>query len=129
MQIVLPSGDPVWVSVTPDGVRGDATRGSGAQDAGLRDHAHALLEASQLPGFTETVRGVVASVREAVTGCQPDELTVDFGIEITVRTGGAVSVLATAGGAAQIHVSATWKRGTSPPGPAPPALTDPGAAP
>ena len=109
MQVILPSGDSVWVSVAPDGAQMDGGRGSGAQDVGLRDHAQALLQAGELPGFTETIRGVVVSVRESLAEYRPDELTVDFGIEITLRTGGAISVLAAAGGAAQIHVSATWK--------------------
>ena len=126
IQVILPSGDPVWVSVAPDGVQGDGTRESGAQDVGLRDQGQTLLRAGELPGFTETVRGVVASVRKALAEYRPDELTVDFGIEITLRTSGAISVLAAAGGAAQIHVSATWKRG---PSPALAASPDPGREP
>ena len=110
MQVVLPSGDPVWVSIGPADAGEDGELGGGAQDAGFRDQAQAVLQAGNLPGFSEAIRGVVTSVREALDECRPDEFTVDFGIQITAKTGGALSVLAEAGGSAQIRVSASWRR-------------------
>ena len=41
---------------------------------------------------------------------RPDSLTVEFGIEITARTGALLSVLAEAGGTAQVKVTASWDR-------------------
>jgi hypothetical protein len=109
MQVVLPSGDPVWVSLGRDDP-GEDGNGSGAQDAGLRDHVEAVIQAGKLPGFTEAIRGVVTSVREALEEHRPDEFTVDFGIQITAKTGSALSVVAAGEGSAQIRVSATWRR-------------------
>jgi hypothetical protein len=63
-----------------------------------------------LPGFAETVRGVVASVRQAIDEHRPDSLTVEFSIEITARMGALLSVLAEAGGTAQVKVTASWDR-------------------
>ncbi len=111
MQVILPSGDPVWVSVGSAGAAGaDDGQSSGAQDVGLREHPAAVLHAGQLLGFVEAVRGVVTSVRGALDECRPDEVTVTFGIEITARTGSVLSVLAEAGGSAQIRVNASWGR-------------------
>ena len=63
-------------------------------------------EALRLPGFAETVRGVVTSVWQAIDEHRPDSLTVEFGIEITARTGAVLSVLAEGGGTAQVKVTA-----------------------
>jgi hypothetical protein len=52
---------------------------------------------------------VVTSVRQALGEHQPDSFEVEFGIEITARTGRVVSVLAEAGGAAHIRVTASWR--------------------
>jgi len=108
MHIVLPSGDPVWVNVRP---AADGSPAGRVEDVGLRDRARDLIEAGQLPGFVEAVRGVVASVNEALEKCRPDEVTVEFSIEITARSGVVLSVLTDAGGSAQIKVSASWRGG------------------
>ena len=56
-----------------------------------------MIQAGLLPGFTETIRGVVVSVHKAIERMMPDELSVEFGIEITARTGKIVSVLSRGG--------------------------------
>jgi hypothetical protein len=106
IQVVLPSGDPIWVSVEPSQV--DQAERS-AEDVAFSGTASAVIEAGYLPGFTETVRGVVGSVQEALERLRPDALTVEFGIEINFRTGRVFSVLAEAGGTSHVKVSATWQ--------------------
>ena len=71
---------------------------------------HRLLEVLRLPEFTQTVRGVVTSVRQALDEHRPDSLTVEFGIEIVARAGAVLSVLAEAGANAHITVTASWDR-------------------
>jgi NTP-dependent ternary system trypsin peptidase co-occuring protein len=107
---MLPSGDLIWVRV--QGAAPAATRegAAGAVDVGLGQRISPVAEALCLPGFAETVRGVVASVRQAIDEHRPDSLTVEFGIEITARTGALLSVLAEAGGTAQVKVTASWDR-------------------
>lgn len=114
MHVMLPSGDPVWVEVGPTATADGAPTGK-TQDIGLRDRTHDLIEAGQLAGFAEAVRGVVASVHQALEKCQPTEVTVEFGIAITTRTGAVLSVLADAGGSANIKVSASWSCGNGTP--------------
>lgn len=108
----------MWVSIGRDDTGDGDDIASGPQDARFHDRTEAVLQAGQLPGFTEAIRGVVTSVREALDEHRPDEFTVDFGIQITAKTGAALSVLAAAEGNAHIRVSATWRRdGVRPPGP------------
>ena len=111
---MLPSGDLIWVRV--QGAAPAATRegAAGAVDVVLGQRVTAAAEALCLPGFAETVRGVVASVRQAIDEHRPDSLTVEFGIEITARTGALLSVLAEAGGTAQVKVTASWDRRDDP---------------
>jgi Trypsin-co-occurring domain 1 len=107
---MLPSGEVIWVRLGgyESVVAGESA--AGAEDAGLGERITAAAEVVRLPGFTETVRGVVASVRQAVDEHRPDSLTVEFGVEITMRTGAVLSVLAEGGGTAQVKVTATWDR-------------------
>jgi len=106
-QVMLPSGDLIWVraqaeqAATSDGA-------SGPVDVGLRQRIAPTAEALRLPEFTQTVRGVVTSVRQALDEHRPDSLTVEFGIEIVARAGAVLSVLAEVGANAHITVTATW---------------------
>lgn len=109
-QVMLPSGDLIWVRV--QGAEAAAADGHavGAADVGLGERIAPAVEALRLPGFAETVRGVVTSVRQALCEHGPDSLAVEFGIEIAARAGGLLSVLAEVGGAAQVRVTASWDR-------------------
>jgi hypothetical protein len=107
---MLPSGDLIWVRVQlaePAATGGPA---AGPVDVGLAQRIAPAVEALHLPGFAETVRGVVTSVRQALDEHRPDSLAVEFGIEIAARAGGLLSVLAEVGATAQIRVTASWDR-------------------
>jgi hypothetical protein len=107
---MLPSGDLIWVRVQGAAPAATGEGAAGAEDVGLGHGIAPVAQALCLPGFAETVRGVVASVRQAIDEHRPDSLTVEFGIEITARTGALLSVLAEAGGTAQVKVTASWDR-------------------
>lgn len=51
----------------------------------------------------------MTSVRDALDTHRPDALTVEFGIEINIRTGKVLSVLAEGGGTTHVKVTATWQ--------------------
>jgi len=104
----MPSGDPVWVRVDSPNQREAGSLGSGTEDVSLGETVSGLIQVGQLPGFTQAVHGVVASVQEAFAKHRPGTLTVEFGIEINVQTGRVLSVLAEGGGAAHVKVTATW---------------------
>jgi hypothetical protein len=117
-RVMLPSGDLIWVRVQAAAPAATGERG-GAADVGLGERIAPAVEALRLPGFAETVRGVVISVRQALDEHRPDSLSVEFGIEIAARAGALLSVLAEVGGTAQVKVTASWDRrdaGTPPVG-------------
>lgn len=109
---MLPSGDLVWVHLGDAKLAAASENAPGAADAGLGERIASASEALRVPGFAETVRGIVASVRQAINEHRPDSLTVEFGIEITARSGVVMSVLAEGGGTAHVKVSASWGRDT-----------------
>jgi len=108
--VTLPSGDTIWVRLREVGPVAASEHAAGAADAGLGERISSAAEALYLPGFAETIRGIVTSVRQAIDEHRPDSLTVEFGIEITARTGAVLSVLAEGGGTAQVKVTASWDR-------------------
>jgi Trypsin-co-occurring domain 1 len=112
--VILPSGDVIWVRLRGAAPVAASERATGAADVGLGERITSAAEALCLPGFAETVRGIVTSVRQAIDEHRPDSLTVEFGIEITARTGAVLSVLAEGGGAAQVKVTASWDRRDTP---------------
>ena len=93
---------------------------TGPADVGLRGRIAAAAESLSLPGFAETVRGVVTSVRQSLDEHRPDSLSVEFGIEIAARAGGLLSVLAEVGATAQVRVTASWDRPECRPSTVPP---------
>ena len=95
VEVTLPNGDPVLVSVRVPGPGSEAHRGT--QDVAIGE-VGAVIQAGLLPGFTETIRGVVSSVQHALEQVKPDAIAVEFGIEITARAGRVLSVLAETGG-------------------------------
>ena len=108
-EVTLPSGDLIWVHVQAEPAA-TSDGGSGPADVGLGHRIAPIAETLGLPGFTQTVRGVVTSVRQALDEHRPDSLTVEFGIQIVVKAGAVLSVLAEAGGNVHVTVTASWDR-------------------
>lgn len=108
IQVTLPSGDPVWVDVSPGPEELSHDRPAGPLDVGLGRRPEEIAELGELPGFTEVVQGVVGSVHESLSRYKPVSIGVEFGIEIAVRSGKALSLLAEAGGSAHVKVTASW---------------------
>jgi hypothetical protein len=111
-QVMLPSGEVIWVRVRAAEPAAAGERAAGPADVGLGERITASADVLRLPGFAETVRGVVVSVHQALDEHRPDSLAVEFGIEIAARSGALLSVLAEVGGAAQVKVTASWDRRT-----------------
>jgi Trypsin-co-occurring domain 1 len=105
-RVVLPSGEQVWVR--PVAVSGGEGAGSTRADVSL---GGAVAQLAQVPGFVETVRGVVDSVRLALDRHRPDRVEVEFGLEISGKTGVALGVLGQAGGAVHVKITAGWGGG------------------
>jgi hypothetical protein len=98
-QVVLPDGTPVWVRISGSDQRYSET--------GFGDRMAARVE-----GLGELVRGVAGSIRDATRQARPDEVTVEFGVELTAKSGKVVSMLADGEAKGAITVSLTWKGGS-----------------
>jgi Trypsin-co-occurring domain 1 len=80
--------------------------------AGPRDTAFGgRYRLDDLPGTLETV---VGNVRSGLRKAAPDEVTLEFGIELAIKSGMLVSAVTSAGGKATLKVSATWRKGEEP---------------
>lgn len=112
MRLEMPDGQEFWAMV-------DAV--AGPSDSGLGDRF-----TEKLHGFEESLRTVATNVRHAVATARPDEVSVEFGLELAVAEHGVVAALVGGGGTAAFKVTLTWKDGEGPRLPAPP---DPASVP
>ncbi|MET9763591.1 CU044_2847 family protein [Streptomyces sp. NPDC006372] len=109
-EIELPGGQTVLARVSvlrPEEVPGDPDD-FGYEDVGALDHLSARIDQ-----LNELVGGVGSAVREAARAVQPDEISATFGVELAVKPGKAVAVLADGEAKAAISVTLTWHMGTS----------------
>ncbi|MGG8410203.1 CU044_2847 family protein [Streptomyces sp. 12297] len=95
VEVQTPDGGTLWVRVEDEG---------GPRDTSFTGVRHRL---DDLP---ETLATVVATVRSGLRSAAPDELTLEFGIELSLKSGLLVSVVTASGGKATLKVSATWRR-------------------
>jgi hypothetical protein len=94
VQIQLPTGEVLWAKVTVDGPQNVASAG---------------LQRLDVEELSQTVRGLSASLHRAVGSLAPDEVAVEFGLELALKSGKVVSMLAEAGATASIKVTLGWK--------------------
>ncbi|WP_262007385.1 CU044_2847 family protein [Streptomyces sp. FIT100] len=126
-RILLPDGTPVWARISgteelPVPASGPvAPPGGGVSftDTGFADRVTAQMES-----LHDLVGGVARSIGGALGSVSPDEVSVEFGIELTAKAGRVVGLLADGEAKGAIKVVLTWQGGP-PPGPAP---ADPRAA-
>ncbi|WP_330173131.1 hypothetical protein OG875_05665 [Streptomyces sp. NBC_01498] len=98
VQAVMPDGTPVWVKVNDEERR--------PRDTGAGDRLSRSL--GDLP---KTLEAVTESVSLGLRQAAPDEVTLEFGIEIAVKSGQLVSVVTAAEGKATLKVTVTWRKG------------------
>ncbi|MFZ3559781.1 CU044_2847 family protein [Streptomyces sp. BH055] len=136
-RIALPDGTPVWARISGE-----------AEELGLREGELSYSDT----GFTDRVEASVESLHALVTGVarslarplravRPDEVSVEFGVELTAKAGKVVGLLADGEAKAGIKVTLTWNEGppdlenpqdpTAHPAAVPPPAShaDPGAPP
>ena len=104
-QIALPDGTRVWARITGSGEL-SAAAGEDFADTGFADHAAARLES-----FHGLVTGVARSLADAARSVRPDEVSVEFGIELTAKAGKVVGLLADGEAKSALKVTLTWRDG------------------
>jgi hypothetical protein len=95
VQVEMPDGAVIFALV----------RDSGPGDVAFDKVPRALV------GLTETIRGVAGNVRRGLHELSPEEVTVEFGVELAASPGGVVAALAGVHGNASIKVTLGWKSG------------------
>ncbi|MFJ5557913.1 CU044_2847 family protein [Streptomyces sp. NPDC093250] len=90
----MPDGQLMWVAVEGRG---------GPRDSGLGDQVVEKLE-----GFHQSLQAVAANVRTAVSAARPDEISIEFGLELAAGKHGVVAAVAGVGGKAAFKVTLKW---------------------
>ena len=102
-RIELPDGTEVWARLSAP-VLADGEEYGDYEDVGALDGVVARVR--HLRGL---ITGVAASVRDAAAQAAPDEVSVEFGVELAVKSGAIVSVLADGESRAALTVTLTWR--------------------
>ncbi|SEK32269.1 CU044_2847 family protein [Streptacidiphilus jiangxiensis] len=132
-KIELPDGTVVWARVSAfdgpggpgSGAPGPGGPGHGGpgpdrpSEVGARERAARAAEAAadaaaeSLQGMAETIKGVAASVHAATEHLAPDEIGVEFGLELSGSPGHLVAMLASGEARMTFKVSLKWCPGAS----------------
>ncbi|WP_371630552.1 CU044_2847 family protein [Streptomyces sp. NBC_00341] len=120
-RIEMPDGTPVWARISGAEELDGPAAGSGPTytDTGFGDIA------DQVQARVESLHSVVTSVARSLAvplrAVRPDEVSVEFGIELTAKSGRIVGLLADGEAKGAIKVTLTWNGGGPPVDPPPPA--------
>ncbi|WP_406454738.1 hypothetical protein OG782_25655 [Streptomyces sp. NBC_00876] len=120
-RIELPDGTPVWarISGAEELTRPAPGGGPTYTDTGfgnLADQVQARVES-----LHSVVTGVARSLAVPLRAVRPDEVSVEFGIELTAKSGKIVGLLADGEAKGAIKITLTWNGGGPPVDPPPPA--------
>ncbi|MDX3116757.1 CU044_2847 family protein, partial [Streptomyces scabiei] len=121
-RIALPDGTPVWARISGAGELSAPSGRLSYSDTGFAERVEASVES-----LHALVTGVARSLAEPLRAVRPDEVSVEFGIELTAKAGKVVGLLADGEAKAGITVTLTWNSGP-PDLDAPPAATGTPAA-
>ncbi|WP_406864266.1 CU044_2847 family protein [Streptomyces sp. HUAS MG47] len=94
VQLEMPDGQVIWATVAEE---------DGPSDSGIGDRF-----AEKLHGFHESLQVVAENVRDAVAAARPDEVSVEFGLELATGESGVVAALVGGSGKAAFKVTLTW---------------------
>ncbi|MGW0755293.1 CU044_2847 family protein [Streptomyces sp. NPDC002814] len=115
-RIALPDGTPVWARISGAEEMAAPPGELSYKDTGFVDRVEASVES-----LHTLVTGVARSLADPLRAVRPDEVSVEFGIELTAKAGKVVGLLADGEAKAAITVTLTWNGG-------PPDLDPPGGA-
>lgn len=85
----------------------EVAEGSGPQTVGIAD-------ALSFDGVRATVEAIGDQLAAAWDRVRPDEATVEFGLNLTAKTGKLTGMLIEGGGDAALRITLTWKGGNRP---------------
>ncbi|MCZ9345095.1 hypothetical protein NGM37_45855, partial [Streptomyces sp. TRM76130] len=88
-RIALPDGTPVWARISGGEELSGRPGGLAYSDTGFAERVEATVES-----LNSLVTGVARSLAEPLRAVRPDEVSVQFGIELTAKAGKVVGLLA-----------------------------------
>ncbi|WP_435809356.1 CU044_2847 family protein [Streptomyces seoulensis] len=112
-RIELPDGTPVWARISGAGEPA-YTEELSYTDTGFHERVEASVES-----LHSLITGVARSLAGPLSAVRPDEVSVEFGIELTAKAGKVVGLLADGEAKAALTVTLTWNGGPPEPGTAP----------
>ncbi|MFJ9352290.1 CU044_2847 family protein [Streptomyces sp. NPDC101237] len=108
-RVRLPDGTPVWARISGADELAVPSGELSYTDTGFAERVEASVES-----LNALVRGVARSLAEPLRAVRPDEVSVEFGIELTAKAGKVVGLLADGEAKAAITVTLSWKGGGPP---------------
>ncbi|MFG2451285.1 CU044_2847 family protein [Streptomyces sp. M41(2017)] len=116
-RIEMPDGTPVWARISGADELEEQSGELSLSDVAFGDRVEAQVESLQ-----SVITSVARSLAAPLRAVRPDEVSVEFGIELTAKAGKVVGLLADGEAKAGITVTLTWNGG-------PPDLDDTAAPP
>ncbi|MER6105448.1 CU044_2847 family protein [Streptomyces sp. NPDC001832] len=120
-RIEMPDGTPVWARISGAEELAKPARGPAFTDIGYGDFAEQVQ--ARVESLQAVVTSVARSLAEPLRAVRPDEVSVEFGIELTAKAGKVVGLLADGEAKGGIKVTLTWSGGGPPADPTIPAQT------
>ncbi|MEU0966636.1 CU044_2847 family protein [Streptomyces sp. NPDC005917] len=108
-RVRLPDGTPVWARISGAEELAVPPGELSFTDTGFAERVEATVES-----LNSLVGGVARSLAEPLRAVRPDEVSVEFGIELTAKAGRVVGLLADGEAKAAITVTLTWNGGGPP---------------
>ncbi|WP_406531019.1 CU044_2847 family protein, partial [Streptomyces sp. I8-5] len=111
-RIEMPDGTEVWARISGAEELAQPGLGPSFTDIGagnITDRVQARVESLQ-----GVVTSVARSLAEPLRSVRPDEVSVEFGIELTAKSGKVVGLLADGEAKGSIKVTLTWNGGGPP---------------
>lgn len=117
-RIALPDGTPVWARISGTEELSAPPGQLSFSDVGFAERVEASVES-----LHSLITGVARSLAEPLRAVRPDEVSVEFGIELTAKAGKVVGLLADGEAKTGITVTLTWNGGPPQPEPNTPPAT------
>jgi hypothetical protein len=102
MQVRLPDGQEIWARVTS---------AEGAADIGFGDR----VKAAAVENLNHMIGAVAGNLHAALEEYDADEVSADFGIELSLQSGRVIGILAETQAKAGVTVHLTWRKPGAPP--------------
>ncbi|MCL6672802.1 MULTISPECIES: CU044_2847 family protein [Streptomyces] len=105
-RIALPDGTPVWARISGTEELTAPPGQLSFSDVGFAERVEASVDS-----LHSLITGVARSLAEPLRAVRPDEVSVEFGIELTAKAGKVVGLLADGEAKAALTVTLTWNGG------------------